>query len=47
MVTALISLLTDTPVMENLGMTGELTLTGRILAILSDEVGNEGAEGVY
>lgn len=33
MVTALLSLLTDTPVLENLGMTGELTLTGRILAI--------------
>ena len=33
MVTALLSLLTDTPVVENLGMTGELTLTGRILPI--------------
>lgn len=33
MVTALLSLLTDTPVMDNLGMTGELTLTGRILPI--------------
>ena len=33
MVTALLSLLTDTPVTQNLGMTGELTLTGRILAI--------------
>lgn len=33
MVTALLSLLTDTPVLDNLGMTGELTLTGRILAI--------------
>lgn len=33
MVTALISLLTDTPVLDNLGMTGELTLTGRILPI--------------
>lgn len=33
MVTALLSLLTDTPVLENLGMTGELTLTGRILPI--------------
>ena len=31
--TALLSLLTDTPIMEDLGMTGELTLTGRILAI--------------
>ncbi len=33
MVTALLSLLTDTPVKENLGMTGELTLTGKILPI--------------
>lgn len=33
MVTALISLLIDAPVKENLGMTGEITLTGRILAI--------------
>lgn len=33
MVTALLSLLTDTPVYDNLGMTGELTLTGRVLAI--------------
>jgi ATP-dependent Lon protease len=33
MVTALLSLLTDSPVLDNLGMTGELTLTGRILAI--------------
>lgn len=33
MVTALLSLLLDTPVLDNLGMTGELTLTGRILPI--------------
>lgn len=33
MVTSLLSLLTDTPVLDNLGMTGELTLTGRILAV--------------
>lgn len=33
MVTALLSLLTDTLVLDNLGMTGELTLTGRVLAI--------------
>jgi ATP-dependent Lon protease len=33
MVTALLSLLLDTPVLDDLGMTGELTLTGRILAI--------------
>lgn len=33
MVTSLISLLTNTPILDNLGMTGELTLTGRILAI--------------
>lgn len=33
MVTSLLSLLTDTPVLANLGMTGELTLTGRILPI--------------
>ena len=33
MVTSLLSLLTDTPVFDNLGMTGELTLTGRILPI--------------
>jgi len=33
MVTALLSLLIDTPVLHNLGMTGELTLTGRVLPI--------------
>lgn len=33
MVTALLSLITNTSVKENLGMTGELTLTGRILPI--------------
>lgn len=33
MVTALLSLLTNTPVLDNLGMTGELTLTGRVLPI--------------
>lgn len=33
MTTALLSLILDTPVMENLGMTGELTLTGRILPV--------------
>lgn len=33
MVTALLSLLTDTPILSDLGMTGELTLTGRILPI--------------
>lgn len=33
MVTALLSLLTNTPVLDNLGMTGEITLTGKILAI--------------
>lgn len=33
MVTALLSLLTDTPVLDNLGMTGELTLTGRVLPV--------------
>lgn len=33
MVTALLSLLLDIPVTHNLGMTGEITLTGRILPI--------------
>lgn len=33
MVTSLLSLLVDTPVLDNLGMTGELTLTGRVLPI--------------
>ena len=33
MVTSLVSLLTNIPVKEELGMTGELTLTGRILPI--------------
>lgn len=33
MVSSLLSLLLDTPVLDNLGMTGELTLTGRILPI--------------
>lgn len=33
MLTALLSLLTDTEVLDDLGMTGELTLTGRILPI--------------
>jgi len=33
MVTALLSLLLDMPVLDNLGMTGEITLTGRILGV--------------
>ncbi len=33
MVTALVSLLTETPVLDNLGMTGEITLTGRVLPV--------------
>lgn len=33
MVTSLLSLLIDTPILDNLGMTGELTLTGKILPI--------------
>lgn len=33
MVTALMSLLIDTPLAENLGMTGEITLTGKVLAV--------------
>lgn len=33
MVSSLLSLLLDKPILENLGMTGELTLTGRILPI--------------
>lgn len=33
MVTALLSLLLDTPIAQDLGMTGELTLTGRILGV--------------
>ena len=33
MVTSLLSLLTETPVLDDLGMTGELTLTGRVLPI--------------
>jgi ATP-dependent Lon protease len=33
MVTSLLSLLIGRPVLDNLGMTGELTLTGRVLAI--------------
>jgi ATP-dependent Lon protease len=33
MVTSLLSLLLDTPILENLGMTGEITLTGRILPV--------------
>lgn len=33
MVTSLVSLLNDTPVKENLGMTGEITLKGRVLPI--------------
>ena len=33
MVTSLLSLILDKPVKPNLGMTGELTLTGRVLAI--------------
>lgn len=33
MVTSLLSLLLNAPVLDNLGMTGELTLTGRILPI--------------
>jgi ATP-dependent Lon protease len=33
MVTALLSLLLNIPIRENLGMTGELTLTGRVLPI--------------
>ncbi len=33
MVTALLSLLLDTPILDNLGMTGEITLTGRVLGV--------------
>jgi ATP-dependent Lon protease len=33
MVTSLLSLLMNTPVLDNLGMTGEITLTGRVLPI--------------
>ncbi|WP_213318517.1 endopeptidase La [Chlamydiifrater volucris] len=33
MVTSLLSLLLETPVLKNLGMTGELTLTGRVLGV--------------
>jgi ATP-dependent Lon protease len=33
LVTSLLSLLMNIPVMENLGMTGELTLTGRVLPV--------------
>lgn len=33
MVTALLSLLLDIPIIENLGMTGELTLTGQVLPV--------------
>lgn len=33
MVTSLLSLVLDTPVMADLGMTGELTLTGRVLGV--------------
>lgn len=33
MVTALLSLLLGTPILEDLGMTGEITLTGRILGV--------------
>lgn len=33
LVTALLSLLMDVPVLDNLGMTGEITLTGRVLAV--------------
>jgi ATP-dependent Lon protease len=33
MATSLLSLLLDEPILENLGMTGEITLTGRVLAI--------------
>ncbi len=33
MVTALLSLLLDSPVLDNLGMTGEITLTGRVLGV--------------
>ncbi|SYX08808.1 Lon protease 1,DNA-binding ATP-dependent protease La,Archaeal serine proteases,ATP-dependent protease La,Lon protease (S16) C-terminal proteolytic domain [Chlamydia poikilotherma] len=33
MVTSLLSLLLDKPILENLGMTGEITLTGRVLGV--------------